>query len=581
MHATLEPIFAGRFGASRLMKRGLGVETFLGTDEPEDREVIIKAARAGEVSPGAQQRLEHEASVLREVRSPWLTPLLHFGRQDGWVFLVTPFVSGITLESRLRSGPLLLEEAFALAQCVLLALEEAHDRGVLHRDVKPSNVIVDERPPLERATLIDFGLARSARLEGSIRDHPVGTARYISPEQAGLLRHDVGPRSDLYSFGATLFECLAGRPAFLGDTVAAVLRQHLTERPPELRALGIAVPRAVDELIQRLLRKDPRERYQSARAVLGDLDAIRTALDGGTAEPELVLDLQDRRSAVSEPAFVRRQAEIQVLGPAAGRARAGHRGRGGPPARPAAILLDDCQWADELTLKLVAERHRNPAKSYTLVVVAFRSEEVGPGHPLRAAAASRRLALAPLHADDLKRLLESMAGALPEEAIGFVGQLSAGSPFLATAILEGLVEMGALRAGDAGWTVEMRALADAHSSRRAALVLARRIERLPPGAQRLLVAGAVLGRSFDLHHAGALARQSLATTMEGVAEARRRHLVWASADGTALTFVPAKIRDALLSRLPSEERRARPLPAAPRLRPAPPTTPSPPRPAPA
>jgi two-component system sensor kinase len=237
----------------------------------------------------------------------------------------------------------------------------------------------------------------------------------------------------------------------------------------------------------------------------------------------------------------------------------------GSPTRPAAILLDDCQWADELTLKLVAERYRRTAESHTLVVVAFRSEEVGPSHPLRAAAASQRLALAPLQAHDLKRLLESMAGALPEEAIGFVGQLSAGSPFLATAILEGLVEMGALRAGDAGWTVEMRALADAHSSRRAALVLARRIERLPPGAQRLLVAGAVLGRSFDLHHAGALARQSLATTMEAVAEARRRHLVWASADGTALTFVHDKIRDALLSRLPSEERRELHLSAATRL----------------
>src|SRR6267143_3798122 len=125
MHATLEPIFAGRFRASRLMKRGLGVETFLGTDEPEDRDVIIKVARVGEVSPGAQQRLEHEASVLREVRSPWLTPLLHFGREDGRVFLVTPFVSGTTLEARLRNGPLSLDEAFAVARCVFLALEEA------------------------------------------------------------------------------------------------------------------------------------------------------------------------------------------------------------------------------------------------------------------------------------------------------------------------------------------------------------------------------------------------------------------------------------------------------------------------
>ena len=257
MNAALEHLFAGRFRATGMIKRGLGVETFLGTDLAEAREVVIKLASAGDVSASAQQRLEHEAGVLREVRSPWLTPLLHFGRENGLVFFVTPFVSGITLEERLRSGPLSLDQALAVARCVFLALEEAHERGVLHRDVKPSNVIVAERSPMDGATLIDFGLARSARLEGSIRDQPVGTARYVSPEQAGLLRHDVGPRSDLYSAGAMLFECLAGRPPFLGETVPLLLRQHLTERPPELRALGVSVPRAVDELIQRRVPQFP------------------------------------------------------------------------------------------------------------------------------------------------------------------------------------------------------------------------------------------------------------------------------------------------------------------------------------
>src|SRR5882762_4039245 len=170
MDAALEHLFAGRFRATRLMKQGLGIETFLGTDLAETQQVVIKAAGAGDVSASAQQRLEHEACVLRKVRSPCLTPLLHFGRENGLVFLVTPFVSGTTLEERLRSGPLSLDEAFAVGRCVFLALEEAHERGVLHRDVKPSNIIVGERAPLERATLIDFGLARSARLEGSIRD---------------------------------------------------------------------------------------------------------------------------------------------------------------------------------------------------------------------------------------------------------------------------------------------------------------------------------------------------------------------------------------------------------------------------
>src|SRR6267142_527995 len=176
MIVALEHLFAGRFRATGLIKRGLGVETLLGTDLAKAREVVIKVASAGDVSASAQQRLEHEASVLREVRSPWLTPLLHFGREDGLVFFVTPFVSGTTLEARLCSGPLSLDEAaFTVARCVFLALEEAHERGVLHRDVKPSNVIVGERRPVDEATLIDFGLARSTRLEGSIRDQPVGT----------------------------------------------------------------------------------------------------------------------------------------------------------------------------------------------------------------------------------------------------------------------------------------------------------------------------------------------------------------------------------------------------------------------
>src|SRR5207245_8514953 len=135
------------------------------------------------------------------VRSPWLTPLLHFGRENGVVFLVTPFVPGMTLESRLRSGPLSLGEAFAVARCVFLALEEAHERGVLHRDVKPSNVIVGERSPIDQSTLIDFALARSARLEGAIRDHPLGTERYSSPEQPGRWRDDVRPPSALAAGG--------------------------------------------------------------------------------------------------------------------------------------------------------------------------------------------------------------------------------------------------------------------------------------------------------------------------------------------------------------------------------------------
>src|SRR6218665_3486001 len=99
-----------------------------------------------------------------------------------------------------------------MGQCVLSALAETHAHGVLHRDVKPSNIVVEGYPTATRATLVDFGLARRERLDPSLRDLPVGTARYLSPEQAGLLKRPGGGTSDLYALGAGPFEALAGRP---------------------------------------------------------------------------------------------------------------------------------------------------------------------------------------------------------------------------------------------------------------------------------------------------------------------------------------------------------------------------------
>src|SRR5438067_4549883 len=178
---------------------------------------------------------------------------------------------------------------------VLRTVETAHERGVLHRDIKPANVVVDPGSPLRWAVLIDFGLARSGRLDESLRDQAVGTARYIAPEQAGLLDVPVDERADLYSVGVLLFECLAGRPPFEGASVGEVLRQHLSETPPELRGLGVDVPRAVDAVAQRLLRKDPADRYQSAGAVLADVEAVAAAIASGIADPQLVIGQRDRR----------------------------------------------------------------------------------------------------------------------------------------------------------------------------------------------------------------------------------------------------------------------------------------------
>ena len=697
--AATERLLGGRFHVLQLLKRGNGGETFLCRDTVDGGRVIIKSASGEHLSTGAQMRLEHEAAVLRQVRGPWLAPLLDLHREKDLLYLVMPYIPGLTLEQRLEWGPLSVRDTLTAGCCLLAALQEIHDHGVVHRDLKPANIIVDAETPLQGATLIDFGLAWSARLDASSRGVPGagaasvvgGTVRYVSPEQAGLLDRDADERSDLYSTGVVLFECLAGRPPFLGETVSEVLRQHVSARPPELRSLGLEVPRVLDEVVQRLLRKDPRDRYQSAAAVLADLSLIAAALDRGVSEPVLVVGLRDQRRTLTEPAFVGRDEELAALDSQLERARQGEgglvllesvsgggktrllaelaqrsarqgarvlRGQGldqaaqrpfqvlagvaagliaaaraeetidpvlqeclggqrdaacaalpelaevlgagtaqrlgpetfgqvrtlqalsalldalGSADRPALVLLDDCQWADELTLKLLGhwqrrrplvplvpklrlgtnslpaeEREQEEGVCRVLVVVAFRSEDVAANHGLRELRASLHLKLPPFGAENLRRLLESMAGPLPNEIVEVVGRLSEGSPFMAAAVLQGLVESGALVAGPAGWRVEPLALADVQSSRHAAAFLVRRIERLPPEVLKLLQAGAVLGKEFDLNLAAALAAQGPARAVAALDAARQRQLIWARTDASHCAFLHDKLRQTLLERL--------------------------------
>jgi two-component system sensor kinase len=673
------PHFVGRYRIERLLKQGHGVETLLGADE-DGQAVVIKTAARDSLSTGAQMRLEHEAGALRRIQSPFIAPLLDLDRQEDLLYLVMPLIKGSTLEQRLKRGPLGLRDTLSLGRCLMTALREVHDQGVLHRDLKPANIIIDESDGAAgngaaRATLIDFGLARSARLDASIRDQPVGTARYMSPEQAGLLDQDPDERSDLYSAGVVLFECLAGRPPFLGQNVGEMLRQHLTVPAPELRSCGIAVPRALDEVIQRLLRKDPRDRYQTADAVLADLGQIAAALDKGMTDPPLVVGLRDRRRTLTEPAFVGREAELAALDDQVERARRGEgglvllaaesgggktrvlselaqrsarqgcrvfRGQGldqaaqrpfqvlvgvaaelinvgktdaglrqaiqtrlgehreavcaavpelaetlGSPSTeiigpesfgqvrtlqalaalldalgdaecPALVLLDDCQWADELTLKLLAawQRRRSdgPPARHVVLVAAYRVEEVTGEHLLRDLPSAAHLTLPPFHPRDVRRLAESMAGPLPAEAVAVVENLSEGSPFMAAAVLQGLVESGALVPEPAGWRVEALALVDVQSSRHAAAFLVRRIESLPAEVVALLSAGAVLGKEFDLDFAAHLSLQTPAQAVAACDEARRRHIIWARRDDTHCVFSHDKLRQTLLERLSSGAR---------------------------
>jgi signal transduction histidine kinase len=662
-----------RFELLQRLKTGRGISTWAGTDQRSGERVVVKVTSATALAPTARHRLEHEAAVLARMDSPFVVRVRHLGVSGDLLYLVTPWLEGQVLEERLSAGPLPVPEALTLGRCLLSALAEVHRHGVLHRDVKPANILVSGAP-LSRATLVDFGLSRSERLDPSLRDLPVGTARYLSPEQAGLINRPVEATSDLYSVGIVLFEALSGRPAFDGASVGEVLRQHLAARP-RLRSVGVEVPRALEELIARLLQTDPKDRYQSAESALADLRDIEDALAHGQAEPELVTGAHDQRRSLAEPSFVGRQEEVATLerelertradpgrlvvvegesgggktrlleefsararqhrawvlhgqaldqaaqrpfqlftGVAAGITaamkerpalaellrerlagqeaglctvlpqlepalcavpRAGAQGLGpeslgesrsiwaltallgalGTEDEPAVVVLDDCQWADELTLRALEgwSLARRQARGRVLVVVSFRGEDISPMHVLRRLAPTAHLRLSAFGAADVARLAESMAGALPPEAIDLVTRLSEGNPFMASAVLHGLVEDGVLVPGPSGWEVQPEAMAHARSSRQAAAFLVRRLRLLPPDALRLLSVGAVLGKSFELGRMAALAGTRPAEVVSALSEPRRRHMLWA--EGTRYTFVHDKLREVLLDMLTPRERR--------------------------
>ncbi len=669
-------VVAGQFRLDRLLGETRGTSTWLGFDEQNDESVVIKAIPLSSLPAGALMRLEHEAALLARVQSPWFPSVLYAGRQRKTFFLVSRYAPGESLQKRLARGPLQIHDAVRIGRGLFSALRDLHREHVLHRGIRATNLIVNEQGPVISAVLVDFGPAHAITAEASLPHQCVEAALYVSPEQAGSIDRDITEASDLYSAGIVLFQCFAGRPPFSGESTGDVLFEHMTARVPELRSLGIPVPRALDELVARLLRKDPRDRYQSAEAVLADLDAIGEGLARGEIDPAVVIGALDRRCTLTDPAFVARGEELESLDAQFAEVRSGVgglvliegesgggkswllaeaaqratreglwvlRGQGtgevaqrpfrlldgvveaflnaagsrpeladstrrrlgghaqavcaaipnlsavldseevhvtapeafaetrtvqalahflnaiGGPERPVLIILDDCQWADELTYKLIRQWHSllaaNDSARHVLVIAAFRSEEIPEDHLLRRLDPAVHLRLSPFSPPETRRLIESMAGRVPEPAVELVTRLAEGSPFMASAVLRGMIESGALVADAGGWRLEPLAMDSLRPSSLAASLLSRRLELLPRESVQLLATGAVLGKEFELDIAAELACQTPSQAIAAVDEARRRRLAWLRPDGARCVLVHDRIRSALLARMTPEERR--------------------------
>jgi serine/threonine-protein kinase len=280
-------LFDRRYRIERPIGSGGMAEVYLATDETLGRPVALKVlARRYADDPGFIERFRREATAAAQLNHPNIVSIYDRGEAEGTYYIAMEYLDGENLKQMVRrDGPFSARRAARAIVPVLDALAYAHRHGVIHRDIKPQNIIVTRPGPDHgepRVKVVDFGIARAGDASqlteaGSV----LGTAAYLSPEQAR--GGHVTAASDLYSVGVVLYELLAGQPPFLGESAVQVAMRHLQEPPRPLREAAPGVSTALEAVVMRALAKDPAHRYGEAEVFMDDL----TAAAGGAPVTDL------------------------------------------------------------------------------------------------------------------------------------------------------------------------------------------------------------------------------------------------------------------------------------------------------
>jgi TolB-like protein/tRNA A-37 threonylcarbamoyl transferase component Bud32 len=278
--AKVRGALADRYAIERVLGQGGMATVYLAEDLKHHRKVAVKVMRPEFAATLGSERFLREIEIAAKLSHPHILPVHDSGEADGLLYYVMPWIDGESLRERLlQQGALPVDQALRLAREVAEALEHAHQRGIVHRDVKPANILLGGG----HALVGDFGIARAMGSGAALTQTglSVGTPQYMAPEQA-MGEATVDARADVYAVGGVLYEMLAGQPPYTGPTPQAILAKSLTGPPPALETIKPGIPGSVSAVVERAMARDATDRYQSAAALVGALDEALEAARSGT-----------------------------------------------------------------------------------------------------------------------------------------------------------------------------------------------------------------------------------------------------------------------------------------------------------
>ena len=295
---------------SEIARGGMGI-VYRARQRNLNRVVALKMILSGAIAaPEDVKRFYIEAEAAASLEHPSIVPIYEIGEHEGQHFFSMAMVDGKSLADRVKSGPLSPQEAAEIMAKVAEAIDYAHGKGVIHRDIKPANILID---PNGEPKITDFGLARIDEVESNLTRTGLilGTPSFMPPEQASGKVRDIGPHSDVYSIGSTLYCLLTGEAPFQGLSPLDTLNKVMNDPPKELRSYGFGIPKDLQTICMKCLEKKPEHRYPSANLLARDLDNFLNN-DPITARPPNRL-VQFRYWLKKNPRIVRTALSIFVL----------------------------------------------------------------------------------------------------------------------------------------------------------------------------------------------------------------------------------------------------------------------------